>query len=136
MLNAQEQATAAAAVQGYNAAIAQLAARYGLAVVDVNGLLNQLVTTGVEAGGTTLTGQFILGQAFSLDGVHPTCKGYGVLANALIQAINARYGATIPLVDVAPLPGNALPQPPETLTPAARTGRLGLPEFRGGAPAF
>ena len=36
------------------------------------------------------------GPNISLDGVHPTAKGQAILANAAVQAINARYGFAIP----------------------------------------
>jgi lysophospholipase L1-like esterase len=32
----------------------------------------------------------------SLDGVHPSARGQGLLAAAAAQAINARYGLAIP----------------------------------------
>jgi lysophospholipase L1-like esterase len=32
----------------------------------------------------------------SLDGVHPSARGQTLLAGAAAQAINARYGLTIP----------------------------------------
>lgn len=36
------------------------------------------------------------GSNISLDGVHPTAQGQTILANAAVQAINARYGLAIP----------------------------------------
>ena len=36
------------------------------------------------------------GPNISLDGVHPTAKGQAILANAAVQAINAKYGYLIP----------------------------------------
>jgi hypothetical protein len=36
------------------------------------------------------------GPNISLDGVHPSAQGQAILANAAVQAINARYGLTIP----------------------------------------
>ena len=36
------------------------------------------------------------GPNISLDGVHPSAQGQGILANAAVQAINARYGLAIP----------------------------------------
>lgn len=126
VLDVAEQQVTAQAVAGYNQVIGGVAAQNDLAVVDVNALLEQTATTGIEAGGELLTDDFITGGAFSLDGVHPTCKGYGVVANELIATINARFGARIPPVDVGALPGIALPTG-EALAPAAR---IGLPTFR------
>jgi hypothetical protein len=36
------------------------------------------------------------GSNISLDGVHPSAQGQGILASAAVQAINARYGLGIP----------------------------------------
>ena len=36
------------------------------------------------------------GPNISLDGVHPSAQGQAILANAAVQAINARYGVAIP----------------------------------------
>ena len=36
------------------------------------------------------------GANISLDGVHPSAHGQRILANAAVQAVNARYGLTIP----------------------------------------
>jgi hypothetical protein len=36
------------------------------------------------------------GSHISLDGVHPSAEGQTILANAAVQAINARYGLAIP----------------------------------------
>ena len=38
------------------------------------------------------------GPYYSLDGVHPSGLGSGVLADAAAQAINERYGLGIPLI--------------------------------------
>ncbi len=109
VLSVAEQATAQAAIAGYNQVIAGIAAENELAVVDVNGLLAELSAGGVQTDDGVLTDDFVTGGAFSLDGVHPTCKGYGVVANRLIAAINARYGGSIPTVSIASLPGIAFP---------------------------
>jgi lysophospholipase L1-like esterase len=36
------------------------------------------------------------GPYISLDGVHPSGSGQSILADAAVQAINARYGVAIP----------------------------------------
>jgi hypothetical protein len=36
------------------------------------------------------------GPYMSLDGVHPNGAGQGILTSAAVQAINARYGLSIP----------------------------------------
>ena len=42
-----------------------------------------------------------LGGLFSLDGLHPTNTGYGLLANKFIDTMNASLKTTIPDVNVA-----------------------------------
>jgi len=39
------------------------------------------------------------GGGFSLDGVHPSPRGYAILANAFAEAINAKYGSNLPGVN-------------------------------------
>lgn len=71
----------------------------------------------VKAGTASFRGSSISSSlappfgAFSLDGVHPNARGNGYLANVYINAINARWKSSIPLVDLNSLPGNELPVP-------------------------
>ena len=44
----------------------------------------------------SLTAPF--GTALSRDGIHPSAGTHMQVANALIQAINAKYGTTIPAI--------------------------------------
>ena len=50
-------------------------------------------------GDRRLTTDF-LGGLFSLDGIHPTNTGYAIIANEFIKALNHRFHAGIPPVDV------------------------------------
>jgi hypothetical protein len=108
VLDAGEQAVARSAIAAYNDAIAATAARYGLALVDVHSIVTGIADEGLPIGGETLTTAFLTGGLFSLDGIHPTCKGQGVVANALLDAIEARYGVAFPRVSIAGLPGVTL----------------------------
>ncbi|MGH7267540.1 MAG: SGNH/GDSL hydrolase family protein [Candidatus Rokuibacteriota bacterium] len=128
ILDAQEQAVARAAVDAYNAAIAQTAALHGLAVVDIHAVVSDIDENGLVVGGQTLTTEYLVGGLFSLDGVHPTCKGQGVIANALLGTIEARYGVSLPRVSIAGLPGVTLTAAGD-LVPAGAP--RGLPRFRG-----
>jgi hypothetical protein len=105
ILDASEQTVAANAVAAFNATIAASAAKNNAALVDVNGFFNTVKASGVTISGTKYTTDFITGQLFSLDGVHPSSKGQGVIANEFIKAINSKFGFTVAQVDVAPLPG-------------------------------
>lgn len=81
------------ATDAYNATIQSLASSKGLAFVDANAILNQVATTGISGNGFTLTSTFVTGGAFSLDGVHPSPRGYALIANKFLEAINAKYGS-------------------------------------------
>ncbi|MNF15111.1 hypothetical protein D3C80_2175830 [compost metagenome] len=51
-----------------------------------------------------MSSSFATGGAFSLDGVHPSARGYGLIANIFIDAINEKYGSTLRHVDLAQYP--------------------------------
>ena len=57
-----------------------------------------------QYNGGVLTSDFVTGGAFSLDGVHPTARGYAFVANLAIDAINRKYTANIPMVDIGNYP--------------------------------
>ncbi|MDG3582412.1 G-D-S-L family lipolytic protein [Galbibacter pacificus] len=102
VLTITEQTHVSTAQTAYNTTIKALADQYDLAFVDVNAILKQLANGGVPFDGGTITADFGTGGAFSLDGVHLTQRGYAVVANAFIDAINKKYNATVPKVN----PGN------------------------------
>lgn len=92
-------------IDSYNAFIAAEAQAYGAALVDINGLLNDVHANGYQVGDQTITTDYC-GGVFSLDGIHPTNTGYAVTANAFIDAINARFHTYIPKADVAAVLAN------------------------------
>ena len=80
-------------------------------LVDINTFFAEVKAAELATGGMIIDGinfntGFILGNTFSLDGVHPTTQGYGVIANEFISAINGKFNATIPRVNVSTLPGS------------------------------
>ncbi len=97
-------------IDGFNNAIATLAAAHNYPLVDVNAFLNQVASTGYDANGIHFTSDYITGNTFSLDGVHPTSRGYAVIANLFIDKINEAFNANIPKVDVAAVPNSILLQ--------------------------
>lgn len=97
VLTAPEQDAVTNAVTSYNATIASIAQANGLAVVDANGLLTEFNTGGFpQSDGSLVTADFGTGGGFSLDGVHPSPRGYAILANAFTTAINNQFGANLP----------------------------------------
>ncbi|MGB3775799.1 MAG: G-D-S-L family lipolytic protein [Leeuwenhoekiella sp.] len=99
-LTANEQQLVATAQSAYNQTIAALAAANDLILLDAEAILNQIASTGISYDAGRLTSTFATGGAFSLDGVHPTPRGYAYLANAMINKINQKYDATIPRVNI------------------------------------
>jgi hypothetical protein len=100
VLTPEEQASVETALTAYNQTIEALATAYDLAFVDANALLNDLKTTGFpQTDGSVVTATFATGGGFSLDGVHPSPRGYAILANAFTAAINAKYGSNLPNVN-------------------------------------
>lgn len=96
------------AITGYNEVIAEAAAEHNLALVDMHGMMERL-KTGMVVDGNNYSSTFISGQVLSLDGIHATPRGYAIIANEFIRAINAKYQAAIPLVNVNDYRGNVFP---------------------------
>lgn len=88
-----EQEEIATATTAFNAIIASAAGQAGLALVDANALLSQLANGGITSGDFRLTSNLVTGSAFSLDGIHPTARGYALLANEFMKAIDGTYGS-------------------------------------------
>ncbi len=89
------------ATDAYNATIKSLADSKGLAFVDANALLTKVATGGVRYGQYQLSSSYVVGGAFSLDGVHPAPQGYALIANEFMKAINAKYGSTLRMYDLS-----------------------------------
>jgi len=87
------------ATDAYNSFIQFEASRNKLAYVDINGFFKSL-PAGITFNGIKYNNEFISNGAFSLDGIHLTQRGYALMANQVIAAINKFYGSTIPLIDV------------------------------------
>ncbi len=101
------------ATEGYNSVISSIASGGGYALVDSNALLTELNSGGLSSGDFTLTSDLVLGGAFSLDGVHLTARGYALIANEFLKAIDAAYGSTFEdsgnLIDIGDYPTNYSP---------------------------
>ncbi|WP_304063100.1 SGNH/GDSL hydrolase family protein [Pedobacter glucosidilyticus] len=101
VLDRDEVATVRAAITSYNNTIKTVAASKDLAVFDANEYLNKFKGAGITVDGVTFTTAYISGKVFSLDGVHLTPMGNAVVANELINIINAKYNATLPKVELS-----------------------------------
>jgi lysophospholipase L1-like esterase len=100
VLTTTEQARVAAAGAAYNAIIEGLAAANELGYGDMKSALADVAASGASYNGGVLTSTYGTGGAFSLDGVHPTPRGYAWTANTIIDVINTTYNASIPKVDI------------------------------------
>jgi hypothetical protein len=92
----------------FNLIISNAAAANDLAHVDIYDLVRNL-DVGIKLNGANFNLEFIHGGAFSLDGIHPTAKGYALIANEFVKAINTQYGSSLPEVDVNAYPGIKFP---------------------------
>jgi hypothetical protein len=95
-------------IHQYNTIIAQKAAQYDLAFADMNSFFTS-VNAGIKWDGVDFNTEFISGGFFSLDGQHPNQKGYSLVANEFIKAINAKYGSTLPPVNCKECDGVLFP---------------------------
>jgi lysophospholipase L1-like esterase len=96
-------------VNDYNATIKAAAASKGLAVFDAFTFLNNIKANGLVIDGVSLSSNYISGGIFSLDGVHLTPRGYAIVANEFIKAINTQYGSSIPKANVSAYNGVKFP---------------------------
>ena len=81
------------ATDAYAATVEALADAYGLAFVDLRLVLAEAATTGIMFDEFNLNTNLVLGGLVSLDGVHLTARGYGLMANKFLEAIDVTYGS-------------------------------------------
>ncbi len=96
-------------INSYNATIKSIAATNGLAVFDAYTFLNNIKQNGLVVDGVSVNSGYISGGLFSLDGVHLTPRGYAIVANEFIKAINGKYGSSIPAVNISDYNGVKFP---------------------------
>jgi hypothetical protein len=108
VLEGEEQAAIMTATDAYNATIQAVATQAGLGLVDAKGLLQELNINGIASDGFVLTGDFVTGGAFSMDGIHLSARGYAVLANEFLKEIDETFGSNFQeagaLVDIGEYP--------------------------------
>ena len=89
VLTKTEAASVKTAIDAYNSQISALATAYGLAFVNANAKMVELNSaSGIQFDGVKYSAKFVTGGTFSLDGVHLTGRGYAVVANEFLKAIN------------------------------------------------
>ena len=131
ILDASEILTAQTATTEFNNIILTAANTYGFGHADINARMNQIrandFTGGTVINGVVFRTTYVLGGLFSLDGVHPSNQGQAVMGNEFIKAINAKFGATIPLIDVSSIPGSLV------FAKGVSFDKYGYPNFTAGA---
>ena len=98
-------------IKSYTAAYNQIIEGHessDIAIFDSDAALKE-VQQGVYQDGVAVNSLFILGGAFSLDGVHLTPRGYAIVANRFIAVANSKFNATIPPVNINDHRGVVLP---------------------------
>jgi lysophospholipase L1-like esterase len=127
ILDAGEITTAKNATAAFNTSISSIAGSKGFGLVNFNTIFNQIRASDAAGGtvydGIPFTTTYVSGGLFSLDGVHPTSQGQGIIATEFIKVINAKWNTSIPLVNVSLIPGSLI---------LAKTNSLGLPIFEKG----
>ena len=93
VLTADEVSKVKTATDAYNATIKATATAKGLAFVDFKAILQEASTTGIATDDFVLTTGFVTGGLISLDGIHLTARGYAVMANKMLEAIDEAYGS-------------------------------------------
>ena len=98
----------------YNAAVAGAVSAYGggrVALADFNGYFAGLAgASPFSNNGVAVTYDFAPPTGmWSTDGIHPNARGYALVANKFINAINEAFGASVPEASVGSYPGAALP---------------------------
>ena len=101
----------------FNSAISTIVANSSnrIALADVNTSFNQLLGAAISSKGMVVDGVTINPVLapptgiFSEDGVHPNNRGSAYMANLFIDAINSKFGASIPHANLQNYGATALP---------------------------
>lgn len=107
-------------IAGYNAIIdgAVAGSNNRLVVANVGAALYNLLEASISSGGLVVNGVALTSNltpptaAFSEDGLHPNNRGYAYLGNVFVDAINSKFGATVPQICLSDFSGTGLPVSP------------------------
>lgn len=122
------------AVTALNQVIAAAASTNGFALADMNELFSSfsvrdasMAFVGKYVDGINFSPAYVTGGLFSLDGVHPSSQGHTIIANKFIQTINAKWGSSIPTINVSTTPASLI------IGKEAKISKYGIPYFEKGA---
>jgi lysophospholipase L1-like esterase len=111
VLDADEIAQARQATAAYNATLSAEVSARNWALVDLNALFAKARAGFLDFYGNRVEGTFIQGgqvsanSIFSVDAVHPNARGYALIANEFIDAINQTYKASVPKLNIGQFAG-------------------------------
>ena len=93
VLTPEEQSAIMTATDAYNGALSAIAASTpNVGVVDLNNVLVDAVD-GIQFDAYTANGSLVTGGLISLDGIHPNARGYALVANSVLKAMDAKFGS-------------------------------------------
>ena len=95
VLDDVEQGLVATATTAFNNSLITAATARNLALFDANAFFRGVSSSGFQVNAANNTANYLSGNLFSLDGVHPTPRGYAIIANEIVRAINLKYGSTL-----------------------------------------
>ena len=94
VLTPEEQEAIKTATDAYNTTIEAVAAsNENVVMVDLNSVLTEAATTGLAFDTYNLSTALVTGGLISLDGVHLTGRGYALMANKMLEAIDSQFGS-------------------------------------------
>lgn len=81
------------ATDAYNTTITSIAnGSDNLALVDLNEILRE-ASMGIHFDNYTMTTSLVTGGLVSLDGIHLTARGYALMANKILEAMDNKFGS-------------------------------------------
>ena len=93
VLTEQETDRVINATDAYNLSVDAICTQYDLAKVDLRTILEEASQTGLMYDSFMMNTDLVFGGLVSLDGVHFTARGYSLMANKFLEAIDAKYGS-------------------------------------------
>lgn len=93
VLTATELSDVITATEAYNTTIQDVAnSNDNVALVDLNAILIE-ASGGIKFDNYTMTTGLVTGGLVSLDGIHLTGRGYALMANKILETIDAKFGS-------------------------------------------
>ena len=113
VLTATEVAEITTMTDHINGKISTMATQLGYAHFDANDMFQQIFSGDITYNSFNPNASLVFGGMISLDGVHPTSRGYALIANEFLKAIDETFGSNFEasgnLVDIGDYPTNYSP---------------------------